>query len=260
MSLAVDLALRSATMPFRRRAQFIGAVLAIVGGANVRALYMPQAGEGTTVKDAYSSRVWTHANTPNGRYSRLGNGWALAFNGTSDYLSTPDATDLTFAEPAVVSFFGVANVVDTATNRSMFTKSNTGETEYIWNIGTADQLKLFLQDTLGVVTITRTSDPTAPQGSWASYGTSYAGTGGASAADGASNYVNGSLVASTSANSAGYTAMSDKPAAGIIGAQNAGTANFFSGSMAMVLLVAANLSATQHAQLTQLARTYFGLS
>lgn len=244
--------------PLQHRRRFINDVAAIVGQGNIRAFYLPSETEGLTVPDAFvAGRVWTHAATPAGRLRKHGKGAALSFNGTSDYLSTPDAADLSFVEPATMSAFAVFNVTDTAANRSLITKYTTSNGEYIWQVrGTSDAGWFLAVDESAAITVSRATDAALTQGAWVTGGFSYSGAGGASAMDGVAIYQNGAAVASTPANSASYVAMENLAAGLLIGAMTAGAANFFPGLMAMVLLVAANLSAAQQAALHQRCREY----
>ncbi len=248
--------------PAQARRRFIGNATDAVGRANVRALWTPSPTEGLTVLDGGPVvRTWTHATSPNARLSRLGQGMALAFNGTSDFLSTPDAADLSFVEPATVSFFAVANVTDTAALRAIVAKETTApDIEWVVRATTVDLLQLLLFDQSAAVSPSRSSDTAVNQGAWATFGISYDGGGGATAANGITQFQNGALKASTATNNASYVTMDAGAGNVLIGAeQSAVPTSFFSGSLALVMVLAANLTAAQQAQLTQLARSFFGV-
>ncbi len=234
-----------------------------IAGTGARALYMPSGGEGTTAVDgAVSTRVWTHGTVLGTRISKLGKGFALSFNGTTDYISAPDAADLSFgtgAADTVFSGFVVANVTDTAAARVFFSKSNAANAEYLFNVSAADLSNIFLQDNSAAVNALRASDAAVTQASWTTQGFSYDATGGATAANGITIYQNGTAFASTATNNAAYVAMEDLAAVLEIGSVTAHTASFFAGSIALVLITAANLSAGQHFQLNQLSRRFFGI-
>ncbi len=259
MSIAVRLPEHTAGA--RRR--FISDLKNVVGGANAKVLYMPSGGEGTTPVDgAVSTRVWTHATALGSRITKLGNGFALSFNGTSDYLSTPDANDLSFgngAADSVMSIFSVVNVTDTAAARVVIAKETTApDTEWVFRVGATDLEVLLISDPSAAVSAFRASDAAITQGSWTTLATSYDATGGATAANGMTHYLAGALVASTATNNASYVAMENGAGGTLIGAEVSATpANFFSGSIALVMVVAANLSASQHFQLNRLARKFF---
>lgn len=227
------------------RARYIRDICDIFGGrANVRAFYLPSPNEGAVVADAVvPGRLWTHGNTPAGRITRKGNGAVLSFNGTSDYITAPDAADLSFgngAADSAFSIFAVANVTDTAAARDIFTKEDFGGTqeEYTFAVSATDLLSFTLVDQSAAVRPRRDSDAAITQGSWATFGGSYDGGGGATAANGMALYQNGAVIASTATNNAAYVAMENLTAPAEIGSQNAHTASFFAGSMGPLLLLA----------------------
>ena len=71
-------------------------------------------------------------------------------------------------------------------------------------------------------------------------------------------YENGALLASTATNAAGYVAMEDKTSTIRIGAEQATETNFFSGSLALVMLAQAQISAADLVNLTRLCTQHFG--
>ena len=243
------------------RRRFINNALDAAGRSNVRALWTPGPTEGLTVADgAVASRVWTHATTPTGRLSRLGRGYALAFNGTTDFLTCPDATDLSFGDGATdtpFSVFALANVTDTAAARAFLAKNG----EWAFSINAADKLQLQLVDLSVPAVPSRLQDTaTTRQGTWATYSGTYSkATGGATAGNDCTLYENGVLVPSTATNDPAYVAMENGTAVGTLGALNAGASAWVVGSLALILLVAANAPAAVHAQLTQAVRSYFGV-
>ncbi len=258
MSIAVNTDLYAAAGARRR---FISN-LKSVAGTGVRVLYMPSYGEGATAVDgAVSTRVWTHANTPVGRLSKLGNGVALSFNGTSDLLTTPDAADLTFIEPAPMSIFAVVNVTDTAAARVIVAKDdNAGAArEWSFSVGATDLLTLATFDQSTGIGASKATDAAITQGAWSSMSVSYSGIGGATAADGMTVYQNAVAPAQTSTNNASYVAMEDLGQGGKIGASQATPAAFFAGSMALVMVWAGNGSTGQQFQLHQLSKRFFGI-
>lgn len=250
--------------PTQLRRRYVNNVADAVGRSNVRAFYLPSPTEGLTAVDQMvASRVWTHGATPTGRLSKLGNGTALSFNGTSDYITAPDAADLSFGNGSVDtpwSVFAMCNVTDSAAARMILSKYNTANFEYNFQITAADLPQALVQN--GAAFAFRPADAAPAQGVWQSYGSSYnQSPGGATAANGITLYVNGAVIASTANNTAAgaYVAMSDLGAALEVGSSTAHTANFFLGSMAMVLLVGALLTTAQYAQLTQLSRSFYGV-
>lgn len=246
--------------PAQVRRRFVNNVADAVGRSNVRAFYLPSDTEGLTAPDqVVASRVWTHGATPTGRLSKLGKGTALAFNGTSDYISTPDAADLSFGNSSVdspFSVFAAVKVTDTANYRILISKDDAAGSarEWAFYIDNADLLTLALFDQSVPASPSRASNAAITQGSWTSVGASYDATGGATAANGMALYQNGAVLASTATNAGTYVAMENLGQACLIGASQATPSSFFQGLLGMVLL--ANFSAAQHAQLTQLSRSY----
>ncbi len=244
------------------RRRFISAASSAVGVANVRLLWTPAPTEGLTQLDGGPvARTWTHATSPNPRLSRLGQGMALAFNGTSDFLSTPDAADLSFLTGGM-SIFAVANVTDTAGARDIISKEDFGgvQEEYVFAVNATDQLSTTLIDQSATARPRRDTDAAITQGAWVTLSTSCVDVAqAATVAAGITVYQNGAVRASTATENAAYVAMENLTARVEIGSQNVGTASFFAGSLALVMLIAANLTAAQHMAMTQLARSYFGV-
>ncbi len=213
--------------------RFIGDVGDIVGRKNIRAFYMPTMGEGLVVPDAIvPNRLWTHGNTPTGRIVPLGKAASLAFNGTSDYLTTPDADDLSFGNGTVDSAF------------SMFYINTTDNP----NVTLIDQSAGAGVGTVGNAVIT--------QGSQISLGVTYtAVTGGIGAGNDITVYQNGIAVAVTPNNAGTYVSLESLASAILIGAtQPSAKTQFFVGLMSVVLLLQAALTAGQQATLTQRCR------
>ncbi len=259
MSIAVNTDLYAAAGARRR---FISDLKG-VAGAGVQALYMPAAGEGTTVVDgAVPSRVWTHGNTPVGRLSALGKGTALSFNGTSDYISTPDTTSLSFLTGGM-SLFAVVKVTDTAAARTLFGKFNAAglTEEYTWLVNASDFLVLTFSDqSAGPVRPNRTSDAAITQGSWVSLATACTNVaGGATVAAGITMYQNGALFASTGTENASFVAMEDLGDEADIGAQTAHTVQFAPMSLALLMVAATAFSASQIFQMNQLSKRFYGI-
>lgn len=246
------------------RTRYARGVFAIVGQQNVRILWVPSDSEALVHQDlAVATRLWTHATSPRGRIKRVGALWGLDFNGTSDYLSTPDADDLSFGNGTVdspFSVFAAFNVTDTAASRQILSKHETGATEWRWNIASTDQNLLVVTDNSVPAQAFRQTDAAITQGSWVTLAATYsAATGGATAANDMTMYQNGVSVASTATNSGTYVAEESLTSAVLLGAiVPSAPSSFFSGSMAAVLLVAGALTADQNLQLHNLSRS-FGL-
>lgn len=244
--------------PTQTRRRFIRDAVDIVGYANVRAFYVPQRGEGLKVPDAVvASRLWTHGTDPGGRIVRHGKLWALTFNGTTDYLTTPDAADVSFGNGTVDSAFSilsVVNITDTAGIRTILSKHTTSNREYYFEIFVDDKLYFQVTDESANAGSFKNIDAVIPAATWQTLGGSYSGVGGASAANGLTLYRNGAADAQTASSNASYVAMENLGAALEIGSQAAHAGGLYQGSLGPIIEVAANLSAAQQAQWYELAK------
>lgn len=243
------------------RARFIASLRSIMG--DTRLLWLPKAGDGlATVSEGDARRVVTHAATPQGRLSPRGRGLALSFNGTTDRATVPDADALSFGTGTADSAFSVvvvANVTDTAADRTLIAKGAVSNNEYWFHInGAADRLVLRLSDQSASTHPTRTSDAAITQGAWVLLGATYSGVGGASPANGITLYQNGVAIASTANNGGGsYVAMENLAAAVEVGVLAGGA--HFNGSMSAAMLCQKALTAADHAAISAHCRTYFGI-
>ncbi len=248
----------------QRQRRLINALGGAVGLSTQRVLWTPGPTEGLTTVDGFvPSRVWTHGNAIASRLARQGNGYSLSFNGTTDYLTAPDATDLSFGNGATdtpFSIIAVAKVTDTAGFRDLFTKSAAAAQEYALYIDSADQMNLALIDQSVPAGPFRASNAAISQGSWAVFGATYsAATGGATAANDITLYQNGAVIASTATNVGTYVAMENLTSAAEIGSQSVHSVNFYQGLLACVMVVQKNLLAADHLLIKQQLAAYFGL-
>jgi hypothetical protein len=246
-----------------QRQSFVNVIKAAAGKAPV-ACWLPHRNDTTTSVDPISGRVWTADATMAGQISPLGKGSARLFNGTSNYLTTPDTTDMSFGNSttdSAFSIFCVVNVTDTAAARDIITKLNTvlPAREWAFTVTTTDAIQMAVTDESVPVNAIRNSDAGIIQGSWTSLSSTYsAATGGATAANDMTHYNNGAVIASTATNQATYVAMENTVTAVYISNRNAGAGTFwFSGSIALILVLQANLSAAQHLALHNASRSYF---
>lgn len=246
----------------QKRRRLVNGVAEFLGRANVRAFYLPDANEGTVMPDAFvAGSNWTHGTAVASRLRRAGNGWGMAFNGTSDYVETPDRANLSFGNGTVDSAFTVAvlvNVGDTAVLRRLCIKG----TEYALDVSAADKLSTLLVDTGGVQVPSRLQDVAlTTQGIPAFYSTTYsAATGGATAANDVAQYVNGALVASTATNSGTYVAMGDKATAFTLMATTSGASGWAPGVLYAALVIQKNLVAADHLILKNMLAAYCGFN
>lgn len=243
------------------RTTFLNQVRGVLG-KNAIAMYLPHRNDTTTSICPVSARVWTADATMVGQITPLGKGSARVFNGTTNYLTTPDTTDLSFGNSTTdtpMTFFAVINVTDTAAARRIFAKivaANTGG-EYHFSVSAADALLLLAYDSSANASAFVASNATITQGAWTTLaGTYSAATGGATAANDMTLYQLGTVFASTATNNASYVAMENGTQLGAIAAASDPTASM-PGSIAMLMVVGANVTAAQHLGLTNVARNYF---
>ena len=246
------------------RERFLGNLLAIVGDA--RLLWTPKSTDTTgSTDESLNARAITWDATVASRLAALGNGYGQSFDGAANYGTTPDQANFSFGNGAADSSFSLlalANVTDTANGRDLVSKNGATNAEWTYRITSADKAALFLTDQSVGTSPHRDTDAAITQGAWALFGVTYdqsAGSG-ATAANGITHYANGLPVASTATNSGTYVAMENLAAQVEIGSDTTHSANFFQGSLALIVIVAGALTAQQHWAVKRLVNAYFGLS
>lgn len=226
----------------------------IVGRDKIRVLYLPDEDDRINgVEDSVYRRPYVHNVTPQGRLTRQGYGWLLAFDPTALHsITIPDTDSLSTITPGGAdrgfSFVVAAIVVDTALNRTLMAKYNTGGTqrERLLHVSPTDTLRFFLYDeSLDVIPFIA-SNAAITQAALKVFGATYtAATGGATAASDMAAYQDGSVIATTVTNAGTYVAMENTTAPVTIGALDAATGQYHSGSIGLALDCDA-LSAQQH--------------
>lgn len=236
--------------------------LASIGGAPT-ALWLPKQADTTTNVSYPDTRTWTHANTQAGRYTAQGFGALVSFNGTTDLLTTPDANELSFPEPAPFSVVSVVNPSALTSTRGIYTRLDftTGNTKReIWFAHDAT-LKLFcrLYDESAGAYIGRKSAVSLSNGTTYMLSMTYSGSG---AASGIKLY-NGSTQVDNANDSSGvYVAMENTATLSRIGndiAASGSGENWWSGSMGLVAVFSAELTATQLGAMRNLTSEYYGV-
>lgn len=242
------------------RERFIGELLTITG--DTRRLWLPKPTDTTTSLDeSKNGATLTHAATLAGRLSALGLGYAASYNGSSDYSTFPDAADLSFGNGTVDQAFSVLalpNVTDTAASRRFVGKFATSNREWHFGVFSDDTLQFAVIDESAGVAPLRGSNAAITQGSPHLFGSTYDGSGGATAMNGVTLYQDGLTIASTATNNASYVAMESLGADVAIGALNS-TTQYLPGSVAMVLLCAGALTAHQMWAAWKLSKAFFNL-
>ena len=239
---------------------------------NIVSSWEPESFDGTTLKDRKGGNNGTSVNmdstnvvigtnsprrhqavkdreTPAGKFG----GFAWDFDGAAEYISIPDAANLSFGNSTVDSAFSIRALVriDNLTDfKTVIGKWNySTASEYIFQIGTSGDLRFFLNDQSAAVSpyCLSGSNVIVP-GSFYDIVITYDGTGGATAANGIVMYVNGASISCTPTNNASYVAMENTSADVYIGKQQGGTAYYFDGKISEVLLYNKALSATEVSQ------------
>lgn len=236
--------------------------LRAVSPGNLRALWLPAPTDTTATN---SLRPWTQSASIQGRITYQGNGILVSFNGTDQYVTTPDTADLSVGNGTTdgpLSLAVLANVTDTATNRMLLAKgaySSGTAYEYALLVNTADALRFDIYDVSSGGEPRRISNAAITQGSVSLIGATYtAATGGATAANDMTLYQNGAVIASTATNAAAYVAMENGTAGVGVGQDVGPEVNlYFSGSIGFAAIYAAALTAAQHRQIANLAAEYY---
>lgn len=241
-----------------QRTRLINDVRGVIGKLPV-AGYLAHRNDVLTATDPWTGTVLTADAAMSGQVSQRGKGSLRAFNGSSNYLTRPDAANLSWGNGVTdqaFSGFVVVNVTDTAAFRTLFSKwvSAGNQVEYIFGVAADDTLIVFLTDVSH--TGSRSSSAAITQGSLITLGFTYSGVAGASQMDGVTFYMNGVAIAATSTNTAAYVALQDLTADWRVGGHDSLAS--FQGQMGMSLMWAGAATAGQMASLHQAAARYWG--
>lgn len=247
------------------RDAFIADVLAITG--DTRLFWLPRSSETTTSTDrSRNARTFTYDATVASRYSQQGSGVAVTFDGTDDEADVPDADSLSFGDSQTdepLSIVVVFKPTVEATNRVFLCKDDytTGNTfrEWTFQIEGNGYLIGYVFDNSAAARLGR-SYQVALTSVWQMAAMTYDGS---AASTGIRIYRNAARVDNAADDSGTYTAMENlgetvKLGHNTVAAGSAG--DFFDGDMAMVLLVAKQLSADENLQLKGLVNAYFDLT
>lgn len=143
---------------------------------------------------------------------KRGMGWALDFDATDDHIVLGDHNDFSFGDGSndeAVTWAGVIEITDCDTQIICSKWDGTTDSESReWRIYLRDTETLRLQqhDESANVSCTRTTDVALSLG-WHTFAITSPGDGGATAMNNVKIYIDGSLVASSTANSGTYIAM-----------------------------------------------------
>jgi len=192
---------------------------------------------------------------------------ALDLDGTDDYVSIADNADFSFGDGTDDSAFSVGGyieVVDHTAVQSILSKRDdttaSEAREWDFQLDSTENLKLKLWDESVDILTERTSDSPLSIG-YHFVVAAYDGSGGATAANGITLYVDGVAVASTATNDGSYVAMEDTATSVFVGARTgtAAVAGFFQGNMGMQFITKEKLSAFDVWKLYIKTRGYYNL-
>lgn len=203
-----------------------------------------------------------------GDRGKKGMGWALDFDGTNDYINLGDTNDFSFGDgsnDSAVTWFGVFEVVDTATTQAILAKwDGTGAAElrewYI-NLGSTKALALVQFDESVDKFCTRTTNAGVSFG-WHTWVITSPGDGGATAMTNVKIYIDGVEAASAAGNDADYIAMENLATPVWIGARESGAGNpeyFLSGDNALTGIDGSEWSAYDVHRAHELFKGLYGL-
>jgi hypothetical protein len=140
----------------------------------------------------------------------------LTLNGSDERITTPDATYWTRIDSASAGTFSFACwfiVGLSGAEKNLFSKSNAGSGEEWWiSLNATEKVYVVLRDESASVSATRVSDDVIREGTdedWHHLAVTYDSTGGSTAANGITMYLNGFLLPSTATNNGSYVAMED---------------------------------------------------
>lgn len=171
--------------------------------------------------------------------------WTLDFDGTNDYLTLGDHDDFSFGNSLVDSAFSVGGWIQVVDGgwQSIITKwDDTGNArEWALFISDTEKPDFYLFDESLDKQPHRITNSAVNVG-WHFIVVTYDGTGGATAANGITFYVDGVSVASTATNDAAYVAMENLGASVEVGAYLVSSLPFI-GDMGMVFITKEKLTA-----------------
>ncbi|MGE0057010.1 MAG: LamG-like jellyroll fold domain-containing protein [Dehalococcoidia bacterium] len=240
------------------RSNFIAQVLDVMG--DVRRFWLPSSDETTTAADQTRNQATlTHNATVATRLHRLGLGYYVDYDGSTNYSTFPDADDLSFGNASADEAFSVVmlvNITNTANNRTLFGKYTTNQREYRAYLATNDTLQFALYDESSDGAENLSSNAAITQDDWILLVLTYDGS---EDSDGMKIYVDGLPIAVTATSDVGatYTAMENGTSVLAIGSGTGAASLPFQGGIAAFALGGAELTADQVWQLRNLFDGYF---
>jgi hypothetical protein len=160
----------------------------------------------------------------------IANNYSMSFDGSNDYIDVGDSDSLSFTNgsndlPFTFSSWVYFDSVSGA--RAILGKDNGTQREYAL-FSNSGKLKIFLKHLGGGTQCSReTNNVVFSTGQWYHVAASYDGSGGSTAADGITLYINGVVAASTATNNGSYSHMSNTTADFNIGRYSGAFAYFY---------------------------------
>lgn len=191
--------------------------------------------------------------------------WSLDFDGTDDYIDFGDHNDFSFGNSTTDSPFSIGGWIEVSAALQVIMAKydlTTGSTarEYQFVIYASRIIQLSIYDESAVAACNRDTDAAISVG-WHFIVATYDGTGGATAANGITIYIDGVAIASTASNNANYVAMENLTSSLLVGGRwNSGVVSLpFQGDMGHIFLTPGVLTADEIWQMYIKTRGYYGL-
>tara|TARA_Y100000310_G_scaffold33558_2_gene31714 strand:- start:1435 stop:2289 length:855 start_codon:yes stop_codon:yes gene_type:complete len=159
----------------------------------------------------------------------------LTLNGTDERIHTPDVGYWTRDDGAAAEKLSIAawfNLELSGADKVLLSKSDAGSNEeWFFFFNSSEEVRFDLKDDSAGVVARRMSDQVVQAGVWHHVAVTYDGTGGSTAANGITMYLDGFLLPSTATNDGSYVAMEDLGSKVDIGALDDGSL-WYPGSIA----------------------------
>jgi len=226
-------------------------------------------GADTATESGYESgagRTWTYSGGLATDKIFKGQTYVYSFDGTDSYLSTPDTADMSFDDSGAnpVSMGGWVQVTDggVQTIISKWDETTGSELrEWMFLLASTEKLNILLYDESANVQCSSITDAALSLG-WHHVVVVYDSTGGATAANGITFYVDGVAVASTPTNNGSYVAMENTASLPFVGAitGTSGSNNYeFAGDMGRLFVTPEELSAATVWKLYEKTRGFYNV-
>lgn len=210
-----------------------------------------------------SGRTWTYNNTTTADKITEGNTYVIDMDGTDDYLSTPDTDDMSFDDSGSNPFsVGGWVQVDTTGSQTILSKwdASSGSEAREWDFELSSGAPaLVCYDESANQQVYRLADSALTNSTWYFVVITYDSTGGATAMNGVTVYVNGVEVASTASNDGSYVAMENLGATPLVGARTGASSveQLYEGDLGRLFVTPEELTAAQVWKLYEQTRGFY---